>query len=140
MEADIESRQKEGNALDAELASKNEKIETLTSKCDELKTIIDSLESSNRNLSEDLDKLKATKEGLKESNVDIDMHETEVDSIVNELMAEHPEWFSTDGSQNAGTGAYQGEHVGTPDNTANTPQIQFDPSDTEGLSKDVTVY
>lgn len=41
--------------------------------------------------------------------------EAVVDAIVDQLMKEHPEWFSTDGNQNLGTGAYQGEHVGTPD-------------------------
>ncbi len=60
-----------------------------------------------------------------------------VDQIVEDMMKEHPEWF-TDTVPSTGEGNY--EDVGTPDNTANTPQFQFDPNDTDGLSTDVTVY
>lgn len=60
-----------------------------------------------------------------------------VKQIEEELKKEHPEWF-TDTVPSTGEGNY--EDVGTPDNTANTPQFQFDPNDTDGLSTDVTVY
>ncbi len=65
---------------------------------------------------------------LDKTNVQDDLSkedEAAVDAIVDQLMKEHPEWFSTEGSQNVGTQQYQGEHVGTLDNTANTRQIEF---------------
>lgn len=61
-----------------------------------------------------------------------------VNRIEENLKKKHPEWFTDTPSTGTGEGNY--EHVGTPDNTENTPQFQFDPNDTEGLSKDVTVY
>lgn len=63
----------------------------------------------------------------------------EIDAALERAMKEHPEWF-TDDSSGTSPAPYQGPAVGTPDNTANTPQFQFDPNDTDGLSTDVTVY
>ncbi len=61
-----------------------------------------------------------------------------VDQIEQELMDEHPEWFTDTSGNSDNTGNY--EHVGTEDNTANTPQIQFGQGDYSGLGSDVTVY
>lgn len=63
-----------------------------------------------------------------------------LEEMEQEVMQKHPEWF-TDTNPNKGTGN-QGnwDNVGTPDNTANTPQIQFGQGDYSELGSDVTVY
>ncbi len=61
-----------------------------------------------------------------------------VDDIVEQIMAEHPEWF-TDTNNNASAGNY--EHVGTPDTgVVDNPDYQVGESGGEGLSDDVIIY
>ena len=61
-----------------------------------------------------------------------------VNRIEENLKKKHPEWFTDTPSTGTGEGNY--EHVGTPDNTENTRQIEFGESGSDGLADNVTVY
>ncbi len=61
-----------------------------------------------------------------------------VDDIVEQIMAEHPEWFNDTGN-NASAGNY--EHVGTPDTgVVDNPDYQVGESGDEGLTPGGTIY
>lgn len=156
--AEIENKTEELKNITSETEEMNNTISELTAKMDSLNLLAEEMQSEIKSFEEAksievnsvhtdiksgdneykgyniLDNTKAQEELSKED-------EATVNAIIDKIIAEYPEWFSTDGNGGGSTTQpYQGEHVGTEDNTANTPQIQFDPSNIAGLSTDVTVY
>ncbi len=152
--------------LTKEIESNTEELKRVTSEIEKAKKTNAELTVKRDNLAEKNKELRSKVEALKEessssvnsTHTDIELTEDEyqgdstidnsynelspteqdiVDDIVEDIMSEHPEWFNDSGN-NASSGNY--EHVGTEDNTANTPQIQFGQGDYSGLGSDVTVY
>jgi len=158
LESEIKTLETENDTLHKEIESKKTEESDLSKQIEDLQKKIKQLEADNRSLS---DSVKALEDGINSTHTDIilgddeykgdtgaDALQSEYDSlseedqavvkqIEEELKKEHPEWFA-DTAPSTSEGNY--EDVGTPDNTANTPQFQFDPNDTDGLSTDVTVY
>lgn len=145
--AETENRTIELNNVTSEIETANTTIEELTAKVDSLTSAINATQSK-------IDGINSTHTDVElgdneyKGDTGTDALQSEYDSlseedqavvkqIEEELKKEHPEWFA-DTAPSTSEGNY--EDVGTPDNTANTPQFQFDPNDTDGLSTDVTVY
>ena len=145
--AETENRTIELNNVTSEIETANTTIEELTAKVDSLTSAINATHSK-------IDGINSTHTDVElgdneyKGDTGTDALQSEYDSlseedqavvkqIEEELKKEHPEWFA-DTAPSTSEGNY--EDVGTPDNTANTPQFQFDPNDTDGLSTDVTVY
>ncbi|MBD5508835.1 MAG: hypothetical protein HDR05_12530 [Lachnospiraceae bacterium] len=134
---DIENKATELNSITSEIEAANTTISELTARVDSLSSSINSTQSEIENVQEEISNIEyasANDYGLTEEE------QAMLEEMEQEVMQKHPEWFS-DTNPNKGTGN-QGnwDNVGTPDNTANTPQIQFGQGDYSELGSDVTVY
>ncbi len=155
LDSEIKTLETENDTLNKEIESKQTTLSDLSLQIEDLQKKIEQLEADNKGLS---DSLKVLEDGINSTHTDVELGDDEyqgdevtdgdnmnlseedqaaVKRIEENLKKKHPEWF-TDTVPSTGEGNY--EDVGTPDNTANTPQFQFDPNDTDGLSTDVTVY
>lgn len=106
---EIENKTIELNNITSEIETANATIEELTAKVDSLTSAINVTQSK-------IDGINSTREANMEE-------QAAVNRIEENLKKKHPEWFTDTPSTGTGDGNY--EHVGTPDNTANTRQIEF---------------
>lgn len=156
LQSEMETLETDRDTLNKEIETKQNEESDLAKQIEDLQKKIEQLVADNQSLA---DSLRTLEDGINSTHTDVELGEDEyqgdeatdganinlneeeqaaVNRIEENLKKKHPEWFTDTAPSGTGEGNY--EHVGTPDNTENTPQFQFDPNDTEGLSKDVTVY
>ncbi len=128
----------EGHEVEIDETSENTEAETLDDLESENGVVVNSA-SDNVELGEDEYKGDNVLDNT-EIYENLDEKEAQaVDDIVDNLIKEHPEWFSNNGNSGS-TQEYQGEHVGTPDNGILPPSTFGQGVDTSVLSDNVTVY
>ncbi len=156
---EIESNTEELKRVTSEIEKTKKTNAELTVKRDNLAEKNKELRSKVEALKEESNSDSALNEEINSTHTDVELTEDEyqgdstidnaynelspaeqdaVDDIVEEIMAEHPEWF-TDTGNNASAGNY--EHVGTPSTGQDTdPDYEFGHSGQDGIDKNVTVY
>ncbi len=160
LESEIKTLETENDTLNKEIESKKTEESDLSKQIEDLQKKIKQLEADNRSLS---DSLKALEDGINSTHTDVELGDDEykgdtgadalqseydslseeeqemVDQIVEDMMKEHPEWF-TDDSSGTSPAPYQGPAVGTPDNGELPNTGRFGQGDYSELGDNVTVY
>lgn len=145
LQANIQTLETDRDTLSKEIESKQAEASELTMQIENLNNSIETLKANNQSL---LDSLRTLDDDINSTHTDVELGEDEyqgdeatdganinlneeeqaaVNRIEENLKKKHPEWFTDTPSTGTGEGNY--EHVGTPDNTENTRQIEFGQGD-----------
>lgn len=161
LQSEIETLETDRDTLNKEIESKQTEASDLAQQIEDLNNSIETLKADNQSL---LDSLRTLDDGINSTHTDVELSEdeykgdtgvdalnaqyndlspekkAEVDAALERAKKKHPEWFTDDSAGNTNTGEGNYEHVGTPDNTENTRQIEFGESGHVEGGENMTAY